>query len=97
MDSSWPIRGSLRRISAMSSARCVASRRRRLAAGTARILSATVSRTAQRWFVSFTVAVDRAAPASHARPGAAVGVDLGVRALLAGVDDQGRVLAVAGP
>src|SRR6202042_1672607 len=33
---------------------------RRLENGTARILSATVSSTAQRWFVSFTVEVDRA-------------------------------------
>jgi putative transposase len=36
----------------------------RVADGTARILSATVSRTAQRWCVSFTVAEDRAS-----RPG----------------------------
>jgi hypothetical protein len=42
---------------------------RRLAGGTARILSATVSRTAQRWFVSFTVEVERAIPERHARPG----------------------------
>jgi transposase len=35
---------------------------RRLEAGTARILSATISRTAQRWLVSFTVEVDRAIP-----------------------------------
>ncbi len=41
---------------------------RRLGNGTARILSATVSRTAQRWFVSFTVEVERAVPGRHARP-----------------------------
>ena len=41
---------------------------RRLENGTARILSATVSRTAQRWFVSFTVEVERATPAAHRRP-----------------------------
>lgn len=64
--------------------------------GTARILSATVSRTAQRWFASFTVEVERDAPESHARPGSAVGIDLGVKALLTGVDDRGRVIAVAG-
>jgi putative transposase len=69
----------------------------RTGAGTARILSATVSRTAQRWFVSFTVEAEREVPASHARPGSAVGVDLGVKALLTGADDSGRVMAVTGP
>jgi putative transposase len=70
---------------------------RRLGNGTARILSATVSRTAQRWFVSFTVEVDRAVPGRHARPGSAIGIDLGVKALLTGVDDRGHVVTVAGP
>jgi putative transposase len=70
---------------------------RRLAAGTARIFSATVSRTAGRWFVSFTVTVERAIPQRHARPGSAIGVDLGVATLLTGVDDQGRIVTVAGP
>jgi putative transposase len=70
---------------------------RRLEAGTARILSATVSRTAQRWFVSFTVEVERAVPHRHARPGSAIGIDLGVKALLTGVDDNGNVITVAGP
>jgi putative transposase len=69
---------------------------RRLADGTARILSATVSRTAQRWFVSFTVEAERDVPETHARPGSAVGVDLGVKTLLTGVDDLGRVIEVAG-
>ena len=70
---------------------------RRLEDGTARILSATVSRTAQRWFVSFTVEVDRAVPQRHARPGSAIGIDLGVKTLLTGVDDAGHVIAVPGP
>jgi putative transposase len=70
---------------------------RRLEAGTARILSATVSRTARRWFVSFTVEVERAAPATHARPGSAIGVDLGVKTLLTGVDEAGTVVTVDGP
>ncbi|WP_344888844.1 RNA-guided endonuclease TnpB family protein [Actinomadura meridiana] len=70
---------------------------RRLEGGTARVLSATVSRTAHRWHVSFTVQVDRAVPTRHARPGSAVGVDLGVRTLLTGVDDRGAVIEVAGP
>jgi putative transposase len=69
----------------------------KIADGTARILSATVTRTAQRWFVSFTVEVERDVPGSHARPGSAVGIDLGVKALLTGVDDRGRVIEVVGP
>jgi putative transposase len=56
-----------------------------------------VSRTAQRWFVSFTVEVQRDVPEHHARPGSAVGVDLGIKTLLTGVDDRGRLIAVAGP
>jgi putative transposase len=65
--------------------------------GTARILSATVSRTAQRWFVSFTVEVERDVPERHARPGSAAGIDLGVKTLLTGVDDRGRLVEVTGP
>ena len=70
---------------------------RRLENGSARILSATVSRMAQRWFVSFTVEVERDIPQRHARPGSAAGIDLGVKALLTGVDDQGNVIEVSGP
>ena len=70
---------------------------RRLDNGTARILSATVSLTAQRWFVSFTVEVDRAIPERRARPGSAIGIDLGVKTLLTGVDDTGNVIIVDGP
>lgn len=70
---------------------------RRLADGTARILSATVSRTAQRWFVSFTVEIQRAIPAIHPRPGSAIGIDLGVKTLLTGVDDTGTVIEIPGP
>jgi putative transposase len=70
---------------------------RRLNNGTARILSATVSRTAHRWHVSFTVQIDRNVPQRHARPGSTVGVDLGVRTLLTCVDDHGSVIEVAGP
>jgi putative transposase len=70
---------------------------RRLGAGTAKILSATVSRRGGRWFCSFQVAVQRHdAPAAH--PDAAVGVDLGVShlavlsAAVPGVsDDKGFV------
>jgi putative transposase len=70
---------------------------RRLENGTARILSATVSRTAWRWFVSFAIEVDRAVPGAHARPGSVIGVDLGVKTLLTGVDDRGNVVTVDGP
>jgi putative transposase len=69
----------------------------RLAVGTARVVSATVSRTAQRWFVSFQVEVRREVPERHPRPGSAIGVDLGVRTLLIGVDDVGQVIGVDGP
>jgi putative transposase len=51
----------------------------------------------QRWFVSFTVEVERATPAAHARPGSAIGVDLGVKTLLTGVDEAGTVVIVDGP
>jgi len=56
----------------------------RLAGGRARLLGATVSRTADRWFVSFTVEVERglpARPSRRRRTGGAVGVDLGVKHL----------------
>ncbi|HMH93327.1 MAG TPA: IS607 family element RNA-guided endonuclease TnpB [Streptosporangiaceae bacterium] len=70
---------------------------RKIEDGSARILSATVSRTAQRWFASFTVEVERDAPGPHAQPGSAVGIDLGVKTLLTGADNLGRVIEVAGP
>jgi putative transposase len=47
--------------------------------------------------VSFTVEAERDQPAGHVRPGTAIGIDLGVKTLLTGVDDEGRVIAVAGP
>ena len=70
---------------------------RRLGNGTARILSATVSCTAQRWFVSFTVEVERAVPEYHARPGSAVGIALGIKTLLTGTADRGRMVTMDGP
>ena len=50
---------------------------RRLQAGTARILSATVRRDRGRWHVAFTVEVDRA-ERTPARPDTTVGVDVGI-------------------
>jgi len=52
----------------------------RIAAGTARILTATLSWEGGRWFVSFTCEVDRAL-GRPARPASVVGVDAGVRHL----------------
>ncbi|MGH9011239.1 MAG: IS607 family element RNA-guided endonuclease TnpB [Acidimicrobiia bacterium] len=49
----------------------------RLGAGTARVLAATVSERAGRWWVSFTCQVERAEPTPAQRP-TVVGVDLGV-------------------
>ncbi len=51
-----------------------------LRAGTARILSATVSRDGDRWYVSFGCEVDRAVSAP-ATPAAVIGVDAGIRHL----------------
>jgi putative transposase len=70
---------------------------RKIVEGKARILSATVSRTAQRWFVSFTVEVDPNLPDRHPRPGTAVGVDVGLKALVTAVDHRGQVIPVPGP
>ncbi|MFG2058664.1 IS607 family element RNA-guided endonuclease TnpB [Micromonospora sp. NPDC048930] len=53
---------------------------RRLEAGTARIMSATVRRHGGRWHVAFRVEVDRAERAPM-RPHAVVGVDVGVKHL----------------
>ncbi|MGI9207414.1 MAG: IS607 family element RNA-guided endonuclease TnpB [Rhodococcus sp. (in: high G+C Gram-positive bacteria)] len=53
---------------------------RRLDAGTARIMSATVRRAGGRWHVAFCVEVDRAAR-TPARPDSVVGDDFGIKAL----------------
>jgi putative transposase len=70
---------------------------RRLESGTARILSATVSRTAQRWHVSFTVEAERDVPQRYAWPGSVIGLDLGVKTLLIGADHAGKIISVSGP
>ena len=54
---------------------------RRLEAGTARIMSATVRRDGGRWHVAFTVEVDRPITRPPARPGSVVGVDVGIKHL----------------
>lgn len=53
---------------------------RRLNVGTARIMSATVRRESGRWFVAFTVEVERAARVP-ARLDSVVGVDVGIKRL----------------
>ncbi|MEJ8662161.1 IS607 family element RNA-guided endonuclease TnpB [Streptomyces sp. MS1.AVA.4] len=53
---------------------------RRITAGSAVIKSATVRRLAGRWFVSFTVEVERA-DRTPSRPDAVIGVDLGIKTL----------------
>jgi putative transposase len=53
---------------------------RRLEQGTARVLAATISRTADRWYVSFTVEVERSIPVSDCKP-TVVGADVGVNHL----------------
>jgi putative transposase len=53
---------------------------RRLEQGSARILAATISRTADRWFVSFTVEVQRVIPAGNGHH-TVVGVDVGIHRL----------------
>jgi IS605 OrfB family transposase len=53
---------------------------RRLEHGTARILAATISRTADRWYVAFTVEVQRDLPNADGKT-SVVGVDIGIRHL----------------
>ena len=73
---------------------------RRIEAGTARVLKATVRFERGRWLVSFTCLVERAAarPAHVKRLAPGVGVDLGVKDLIvAATPDGEEVLRVAAP
>ncbi len=70
--------------------------RDRIAAGTARILSATVRHERGRWLVSFQVEVKR--PITRvARPDVAVGIDLGVKTLAVMADSTGEIRTVPNP
>ncbi|MFF1373315.1 IS607 family element RNA-guided endonuclease TnpB [Streptomyces virginiae] len=69
---------------------------RRIAAGTARILSATVRFERGRWFVSFQAEVERGVTPA-ARPDVAVGVDLGVKALAVLADSSGEIRRIPNP
>lgn len=82
----------LPRIGRLHTAEATATLAHRIAASTARILTATVSREADRWFVSFTCEVERALPADNGHRDT-VGVDLGVLTLAALSDGE----LVAGP
>ena len=72
----------LPRITRLRTAEATTKLLRRVSAGSARILRATVSREADRWFVSFTCVVERTITADNGREGT-VGVDLGVHTLTA--------------
>ncbi|WP_436786836.1 IS607 family element RNA-guided endonuclease TnpB [Yinghuangia sp. YIM S10712] len=68
----------------------------RLAAGTARVLSATVRHERGRWFVAFQTEVRRDL-ARVASPDVAVGIDLGVKTLAVTADSTGEVRQVPNP
>lgn len=64
--------------------------------GTARIVAATIRLERGRWFVSFTVEQDTPVRAPK-RPGAAVGVDLGIKSLAVLAELGGALAAVSTP
>lgn len=80
----------LPRIGAVRTKEATSTLAERLGDGSARILSATVSETAGRWYVSFGCLVERP-EAVPAQPGDVVGVDVGVRSLA--VVSTGEVVA----
>ncbi|MFI0452089.1 IS607 family element RNA-guided endonuclease TnpB [Actinomadura sp. 6N118] len=69
---------------------------RRIAAGTARILSATVGHERGRWLVAFQVEIERATGVP-ARPDVAVGVDLGIKHLAVVADSTGQIRFIDNP
>jgi putative transposase len=70
--------------------------RARIDAGHVRILSATVRLDRGRWFVSFQVE-EKQPLVKVARPGAAVGVDLGIKTLAVLADSDGTVTEEPNP
>ncbi|MEV6700364.1 IS607 family element RNA-guided endonuclease TnpB [Streptomyces sp. NPDC051453] len=68
----------------------------RVQAGKGRILSATVRHERGRWFVAFQVETAREIK-RVARPGTAVGIDLGVKTLAVLADSTGEIRAVPNP
>jgi putative transposase len=70
---------------------------RHLDRGTGRIVAATVSTNGTRYFVSFTVQVDRAIPATRP-PERIIGIDVGLATLYTGATSDGdQVLHVENP
>ena len=72
----------LPRIGRLRTAEATIKLLRRVTVGSARLLRATVSREADRWFVSFTCVVERTVISDNTREDV-VGVDLGVQTLAA--------------
>ncbi|WP_256960368.1 IS607 family element RNA-guided endonuclease TnpB, partial [Streptomyces scabiei] len=68
----------------------------RVQAGTARILSATVRHERGRWLVSFQTETAREIR-RVARPGAAVGIDLGIKTLAVMADSTGAIRQIPNP
>ncbi|MFE4255231.1 IS607 family element RNA-guided endonuclease TnpB [Streptomyces sp. NPDC056910] len=68
----------------------------RVQAGAARILSATVRHERGRWFVSLQTEVKRDL-VRVARPGVAIGIDLGVKTLAVMADSAAEIREVANP
>jgi hypothetical protein len=65
--------------------------------GGPKILSATVSRTAQRWLWSFAVEVEGEVSEHHPGPKTVVGIEVGVTHPIAAVDHRGQVIRIPGP
>ncbi|WP_100448501.1 IS607 family element RNA-guided endonuclease TnpB [Glycomyces xiaoerkulensis] len=86
----------LPRLGAIRTHEKTAKLQRRLAKGTARILSATVSLHRGRWQVAFQIEVERA-QTRPARPEATIGIDLGVKHLAVTADTDGAVDYVDNP
>ena len=65
--------------------------------GTGRIVAATLSQTSGRWWISFSVEVQRAIPTTRP-PERVIGVDVGITTLYTGATPSGEhVLSVANP
>ncbi len=70
---------------------------RHLERGTGRIVAATLSQTSGRWWISFTVEVQRAIPTTRP-PERVIGVDVGITTLYTGATPSGEhVLSVVNP
>ncbi len=70
---------------------------RHLERGTGRLLAATISERGGRWWVSFSIEVERQLPPTRS-PERVIGIDVGITALYTGATPDGDpVLAVANP